>query len=339
MNKKLLEVKNLVVEYRLGTKIMRALDNISFSIKKGEVLGIAGESGCGKSSLGLAIMRLLPRAGKISQGKILFKERNLLRLSETEMNREIRGREIAMIFQNPLHALNPVFTIETQMVDIMRFNLRYQQLNINKKNISLKDRAIELLRETGLADPEERITDYPFQFSGGMKQRVMIAMAFISNPPLLIADEPTTALDVTIEAEILALIINLVNKYRNSVLYISHDLGVISEISDRVMIIYAGKIVEMADSRSLFDDPRHPYTRALLESLPGTKTHKGRLPTIPGCVPLLDKLPKGCSFHPRCPFVEEICKKNTPEFVKLAPNHWVACLREGKLGRRIKCFL
>lgn len=339
MNKKLLEVKNLVVEYQLGTKIARALDNISFSIKKGEVLGIAGESGCGKSSLGLAIMRLLPRAGKISQGKILFKERNLLRLSETEMNREVRGREIAMIFQNPLHALNPVFTIETQMVDIMRFNLRYQQLNINKKNISLKDRAIELLKETGLADPKERITDYPFRFSGGMKQRVMIAMAFISNPPLLIADEPTTALDVTIEAEILVLIKNLVNKYKNSVLYISHDLGVISEISDRVMIIYAGKIVEMTDSRSLFEDPQHPYTRALLESLPGTtKTRKGRLSTIPGRVPPLDKLPKGCSFHPRCTFVEEICKRNTPELVELTPNHWVACLREGKLGRRTKCF-
>ena len=338
MNKKLLEVKNLVVEYRLGTNIMRALDNISFTIKKGEVLGIAGESGCGKSSLGFAIMRLLPRAGKISQGKILFKERNLLKLSETEMNREIRGKEIAMIFQNPLHALNPVFTIETQMVDIMRFNFRYQQLYINKENSSLKDRAIELLKETGLADPEERITDYPFQFSGGMKQRVMIAMAFISNPPLLIADEPTTALDVTIEAEILTILKNLVNKYKNSILYISHDLGVISEISDRVMIIYAGKIVEMADSRSLFDDPRHPYTKALLESLPGTKIHKGRLPTISGSVPLLNKLPKGCSFHPRCLFVEEICKKNTPEFVELAPNHWVACLREGKLGRRTKCF-
>jgi len=339
MNKKLLEVKNLVVEYQLGTKIARALDNISFSIKKGEVLGIAGESGCGKSSLGLAIMRLLPREGKISQGEILFKERNLLKLSETELNREIRGREITMIFQNSLHALNPVFTIETQMVDIMRFNLRYQQLNINKKNISLKDRAIELLKETGLADPKERITDYPFQFSGGMKQRVMIAMAFISNPPLLIADEPTTALDVTIEAEILVLIKNLVNKYKNSVLYISHDLGVISEISDRVMVIYAGKIVEMADSRSLFEDPQHPYTRALLESLPGTaKTRKGRLSTISGYVPPLDKLPKGCSFHPRCTFVEEICKRNTPELVELTPNHWVACLREGKLGGRTRCF-
>jgi len=283
-------------------------------------------------------MRLLPRAGKISQGKILFNGRDLLRLSEEKMDRELRGKQIAMIFQDPQNALNPVFRIDTQMMDIMRFHSQHQQLNINKKKNSLKDKAIKLLKETGIGDPEERITDYPFQFSGGMKQRVMIAMAFTSNPYLLICDEPTTALDVTIEAQILELIKELAKKYKQSILYISHNLGVISEICDRVMIMYTGRVVEMADSRSLFEDPGHPYTRALLRSLPGDKFSKDRLPTIPGHVPPLYMLPKGCTFHPRCSLAGDNCNRNTPKLTEVTPNHWVACLEIDKARGETKCL-
>jgi peptide/nickel transport system ATP-binding protein len=246
------------------------------------------------------------------------------------MNREIRGREMAMIIQDPMHALNPVFTIRTQIVDVLSFH-KDQRLGAHRKGIQLRNEATKMLEEVGIADPTERLTDYPFQFSGGMIQRVMIAMAFSCNPSLLIADEPTTALDVTIEAQILVLLKGLVKRFGASVLYISHDLGVISEISDRVAVMYAGNIVEYADTSLLFEDPAHPYTEALLRCLPGANVRGKRLGTIPGSVPDLTERLIGCKFHPRCPYVMEICKEKPPTLLEIASGHSVACFRYEKI--------
>ncbi|HBG74888.1 MAG: hypothetical protein A2X25_07690 [Chloroflexi bacterium GWB2_49_20] len=326
MNDSLLRVRDLTVEYSTHKGIGNALDNINLDVREGQVLGLVGESGCGKTTLGLSIMRLLPRFGRVAQGEILFKERNLLDLPEKIMNKKIRGREIAMIIQDPLHALNPVFTIQTQIIDILRFH-KDRLLTTQWKGKQLRNKAINMLEEVGIADPLERLTDYPFQFSGGMIQRVMVAMAFNCNPSLLIADEPTTALDVTVEAQILELLKSLVKRYGASVLYISHDLGVISEISDRVAVMYAGNIVEYADTKLLFENPAHPYTEALLRCLPGAEVRGKRLGTIPGRVPDLTERPKGCKFNPRCPHVMEICKEKAPTMLDIASDHSVACFR------------
>lgn len=326
MNDSLLRVRDLTVEYSTHKGIGNALENINVDIREGQVLGLVGESGCGKTTLGLSIMRLLPRFGKIVRGKILFKEKNLLDLPERIMNKEIRGREIAMIIQDPLHALNPVFTIQTQISDILRFH-KDRQTTTHWKGKQLREKTLSMLDEVGIADPLERLTDYPFQFSGGMIQRVMVAMAFNCNPSFLIADEPTTALDVTVEAQILELLKNLVKKYGSSVLYISHDLGVISEISDQVAVMYAGNIVEYADTNLLFDNPAHPYTEALLRCLPGAEVRGKRLGTIPGRVPDLTERPKGCKFNPRCPHVMEICKEKTPKMLDIASGQSAACFR------------
>lgn len=324
MNERLLRVSDLTVEYSTRKGIGLALDNVNLDIREGEVLGLVGESGCGKTTLGLSIMKLLPRFGKIVKGEILLKGRNLLDLPERIMNKEIRGREIAMIIQDPMHALNPVFTIRTQITDVLRFH-NDRRFDPHGKQVQLKSEAAKMLEEVGIADPAERLTDYPFQFSGGMIQRVMVAMAFSCNPSLLIADEPTTALDVTIEAQILELLKSLVKRNGTSVLYISHDLGVISEISDRVAVMYAGNIVEYADTALLFENPQHPYTEALLRCLPGSEARGNRLGSIPGRVPELTERPKGCKFNPRCPYVMDICKERPPKLLEIASGHSVAC--------------
>jgi peptide/nickel transport system ATP-binding protein len=330
----LLGVHNLVVEYNLVGRRTRALNDVSFNVKKGKVLGVAGESGCGKSTLGLSIIGLLPKEAEIRGGKILFEERDLLKLSEERMNAEIRGRKISMIFQNPQTALNPVFRIETQMVDVLRF----QSIRRNREKptrIELRQRAIEQLKETGIADPAERITNYPFEFSGGMKQRVMIAMALSSDTALLIADEPTTALDVTIETQILELLRNMASRYGTSILYISHDLGVLSEISSELLVMYAGRILEWAPTRSILDQPRHPYSAALLEAMPGKHTKGGRLLSIPGQVPSFEEMPSGCPFHPRCPFSMAVCRRIIPSLVEVSPGHWSACLVDQLKGKQV----
>lgn len=330
----LLEVSNLTLDYDQGGRKMRALDGVGFTLDKGGVLGVAGESGCGKSTLGLAIIGLLPTIAEIRRGEIIFDGRDLLKLSEAQMDRKIRGQKISMIFQNPQNALNPVFKIETQMTDILRAQNKYQNQGSRKRRRNFRQQAIDQLKATGIAEPAERISNYPFEFSGGMKQRVMIAMALSSETMLLIADEPTTALDVTIEAQINTLIAELAAEYGTSILYISHNLGVLSELTDRVMIMYAGRIFEMGKTAVVLDNPRHPYSTALLESLPGRHTRGKRLLSIAGFVPPLDQLPAGCSFHPRCLFAEEICNQQVPSLIEVSAGHWSACLLDQQRGRR-----
>jgi oligopeptide/dipeptide ABC transporter ATP-binding protein len=334
MPEPLLEVSNLTLDYDLGNRKMRALDKVSFSLNRGEVLGVAGESGCGKSTLGLAIVRLLPRVAEIRRGEIIFDGRDLLKLSEEEMEQEIRGQKITMIFQNPQNALNPVFKIETQMITILRVQDRYQNSGKRKRRRDYRQQAIERLRSTGIADPSERISNYPFEFSGGMKQRVMIGMALSSGTSLLLADEATTALDVTIGAQINRLITNLAAEHGTAILYISHDLGILSEIADRIMIMYAGRIFEMGPTEAILGSPRHPYSVALLESLPGRQIRGKRLLSIPGFVPPLDRLPSGCSFHPRCRFAEPMCSQQVPPFIEVSKGHWSSCLLDQIRGRQ-----
>ncbi|NOZ69434.1 MAG: ABC transporter ATP-binding protein [Deferribacteres bacterium] len=335
MSEPLLEVSNLTLNYNLGSRKIRALDKVSFSLNRGEVLGVAGESGCGKSTLGLAIIRLLPRVAEIKRGEIIFEGTDLLKLSEEQMDRNIRGRKVTMIFQNPQNALNPVFRIETQMMDILRIQNKHKLSGTRKRRRDFKQEAIERLKVTGIADPEARISNYPFEFSGGMKQRVMIGMALSSGTSLLLADEATTSLDVTIEAQINRLITDLASQYGTSVLYISHNLGVLSEVADHIMIMYAGRVFEMGRTDDVFGSPRHPYSAALLKSLPGRRTRRNRLLSISGFVPPLDRLPPGCSFHPRCHFAKEMCRqKQTPPLIEVSKGHWSACLLDQKRGRQ-----
>jgi len=333
MKDPLLEVSNLTLDYRLGKRKMRALDRISFQLEKGEIMGVAGESGCGKSTLGLSIIKLLPKIAEIKRGAILFEGQDLLKISEKEMNRKIRGQKISMIFQNPQNALNPVFTIEKQMTDILKAQRQYKNKRLRSSKF-FREQAIERLRSTGIADPSARLSNYPYEFSGGMKQRVMIGMALSSGTSLLLADEATTALDVTIEAQINRLISDLAAQYGTSVLYVSHNLGVLAELADRIMIMYAGRIFELGTTEDVFDSPSHPYSAALLESLPSRQARGKRLLSIPGIVPPLDNLPQGCSFHPRCKFAEDICRKEVPPLEQVTDGHWSACFLDSKRGRK-----
>lgn len=318
---KVLDINNLIVEFSSRQGKARAIDNISFHINKGEIFGLVGESGSGKSTTGLAILRLLAKTGEIKNGEIIFEKDDLVRKNKRWINKNIRGNKISMVIQNPQNALNPVFTVGEQIIDVLKYN-NYMDKNRKK---SFKKKAIEILKEMGIADPEYRIDEYPHQFSGGMKQRVMLAMAFICNPSLLIADEPTTALDVTVEAQILKLLRGLVDKYETSVLYITHDLSVIHEVTDRTAVMYGGNIVEMAPTDKLFKNPAHPYTKGLLSCLPGKNKRDEILPTIKGKVPSLTELPKGCNFCERCDDSLSKCEKEEPEFIKIAKDHYISC--------------
>jgi oligopeptide/dipeptide ABC transporter ATP-binding protein len=315
----LIEVKNLRTSFFTPEGEVRAVDGVSLEIGEGKTLGLVGESGCGKSVTSLSIMRLVPSPpGRIVGGEILYRGRDLLKLSNEEM-RKMRGNEISMIFQEPMTSLNPVFTVGNQIGEAIRLHQ-----GLGKRETRAK--TIEMLRLVKIADAEARVDAYPHQLSGGMRQRVMIAMALSCNPSLLIADEPTTALDVTIQAQILELMKELQQRMGMALLLITHDLGVVAERADEVAIMYAGKIVERASAQAIFARPFHPYTVGLLNSLPGTGAKKKkRLDAIPGVVPSPLHLPNGCRFRDRCPKAQTICAETEPPLVEKEPGHFVAC--------------
>ena len=317
----LLEVKDLTVEFRSEQGCVRAVEGVSFDVEAGQTLGVVGESGCGKSVSALSVMRLIVRPGKIETGEIWFDNRNLLELSPKEMA-HIRGNRISMIFQQPTACLNPVYNTEYQLTEVYRIHQRLTR-KVGREH------ALDLLRQVGIPDPERRLKSFPHELSGGMAQRVMIAMALAAVPHLLIADEPTTALDVTIQAQILDLMRDLHSKLGTAIILITHDLGVVAEMASRVAVMYAGLIVEETDIRSLFRAPLHPYTVGLIGSVPVLGQVKDELDAIPGNVPNLIALPQGCRFTPRCKArVEnnlEICWEKNPELREVSPGHMVRC--------------
>jgi len=313
MSVPLLQIKDLEIKYHTREGILTAIHNASFAVNQAEILGVVGESGCGKSTVASAVMRLLPPNGEISGGQILFQGRDLCRLDQEAM-RQLRGKDMSMIFQDAMTSLNPVFTIEQQMVDAQKAQL---QLPRDGQQKTLKDRAVKMLERVGIPDPAQRIKEYPHQFSGGMRQRIMIAMALLSVPDLLVADEPTSALDVTLEAQILELILKLRDELGTAMLYITHDLGVIARLCDRVIVMYAGNIVESGGVYDIFDEPQHPYTQALLRSHPSHSLQEHRLRTIRGRVPSLRELPLGCKFAPRCDLAREVCQNVEPGFYQV----------------------
>jgi peptide/nickel transport system ATP-binding protein len=324
-----LEVRDLRTYFDTRDGTVKAVDGLSFSLYPGEVLGVVGESGCGKSVTSLSIMRLLPMPpARFASGSILYKGRNLLALGEGEM-RHIRGNEISMIFQDPMTSLNPVLTVREQLTEAI-------MLHQKQGAREALERAIEMLRLVHIPEPHHRVHEYPHQLSGGMRQRVMIAMALSCNPSVLIADEPTTALDVTIQAQILALMDELRDKLNTAIILITHDLGVVAETADRVLVMYAGRKVEEADVFSLFDHPLHPYTHGLMNSIPHIEELEGgrprlRLAEIPGIVPSLDQLPPGCTFADRCSFATDQCRADYPELEAKKPGHYAACWHSERL--------
>ncbi|HYR27342.1 MAG TPA: ABC transporter ATP-binding protein [Thermoanaerobaculia bacterium] len=322
----LLEVKNLRTTF-FGSdgKYVHAVDNVSFNVRRGEAVALVGESGCGKSVTAMSIMRLVASPGKISQGEIRFKGRDLTKLSEREM-RNVRGNDIAMIFQEPMTSLNPVFKIGDQVAEAIRIHRK-----VGKKEAWKQ--AGDMLEMVAISDPHKRLHDYPHQLSGGMRQRVMIAIALSCDPELLIADEPTTALDVTIQAQVMELLASLQKKLGLAILLITHDLGVVAEFCERIIVMYTGRVVEEAPVTSLFANPSHPYTRGLLRSLPSVvdavHTTPNRLATIKGMVPPISNLPSGCKFNPRCPDVMDICLGNEPALMPVTKGQAARCYLHG----------
>ena len=331
MQTPLLEIKDLVTVFDTARGRIKAVDGVSLQIHSGETLGVVGESGCGKTMLALSIMRLVPGNGKITNGEIIFSGQNLLTLSEEDM-RARRGSEISMIFQEPMTSLNPVLRVGEQIAEAIRLHRNLPA----KKALEL---SVDLLREVGIPDPQKRVRDYPHNLSGGMRQRVMIAMAMSCHPKLLLADEPTTALDVTIQAQILDLISSLKQKNNMAVIFITHDLGVIAQNAQKVAVMYAGKIVESAPVEALFAKPLHPYTEGLLESIPAVCAASGRkgeyLKTIPGTVPGLYDLTAGCRFQDRCPYAFADCQSKEPALAEIETGHFVSCWKyDGKNSLR-----
>ncbi|MGD9972049.1 MAG: ABC transporter ATP-binding protein [Desulfatirhabdiaceae bacterium] len=316
----MLAVKNLTICFRTPKGITRAVDNLSLSIAPGEVVGIVGESGCGKSVLALSIMGLLPMPpALVSGGEIVFKGQDLLKLSSNDL-RLLRGNQISMIFQEPMTALNPVFTVGNQLMEVFR-------IHGNLSRSEALERAIDMLTMVGVPAPDRRVKEYPYQLSGGMRQRVMIAMALAFRPALLLADEPTTALDVSIQAQILELMAALKKELGTAVLLITHDLGVVAEVTRRVAVMYTGRIMEEASTLDLFDHPLHPYTRGLMAAIPRADAsfETEALNEIVGVVPNLTDLPEGCHFAPRCPEVMDVCRAKTPDLETVNTGHRVAC--------------
>jgi oligopeptide/dipeptide ABC transporter ATP-binding protein len=319
-NGTLLRVENVSTHFLTEEGIVKAVQDVSFNIKEGKTFSIVGESGCGKSVTALTIMRLLAvPPGRIETGRVVFEGQDLLKLSEKQM-RQVRGNNIAMIFQEPTTSLNPVYTVGNQIAETIKLHQR-------KSASQAWADATEMLTKVGIPDPQQRVTEYPHQMSGGMRQRVMIAMAISCQPALLIADEPTTALDVTIQAQILDLLDELQSQYGMSILLITHDLGIVAERADDVAVMYASRIVEVADAQTLFAEPLHPYTKGLLRSLPRLGFAEKRLPTIPGVVPEPLHFPPGCKFHPRCPVGcrDPRCQSQEPQLRQVRENRSVAC--------------
>lgn len=325
MNNTLIQVKDLTIKFKTKEGLLTALDRVSFSLQRGKVVGLVGESGCGKSITSLAIMKLLDERYTQLEGEITFKDQNILELPDKKM-RHIRGNQISMIFQEPMTALNPIFTIGFQLEEVIK-------LHTNRKK-EARDLVIQMLKRVGIPRADKVVDEYPHQLSGGMRQRVVIAMALLCHPEILIADEATTALDVTIQAQVLSLISELIREYQTGVLFITHDLGVIAEIADEVCVMYAGRIVEQASVEELFERPMHPYTIGLLNSRPGLASKGEKLTCIPGMVPSLKNMPQGCAFSTRCSGVCERCKMEKPELVEVSKGHFVSCFpaQEGERG-------
>ena len=326
----ILDVAGLKTYFYTRAGIVRAVEDLSFTLKRGETLAIVGESGCGKSMTALSLMRLIPEPpGRIAAGSVVLEGRDLLKLDEESM-RQVRGNEISMIFQEPMPSLNPVLTVGNQIGETLRLHQRLPEAQI-------KARTIEMLRLVGIPEPEQRAREYPHQLSGGMRQRVMIAIALACNPKVLIADEPTTALDVTIQAQIINLMIDLQRELGTALILITHDLGVVAETAQRVIVMYAGRKVEQASVEAIFDRPMHPYTRGLLDSVPHLTSISGdeapeHLNEIPGMVPALSNLPQGCAFAPRCKFADDQCTAQYPPFERKGDGHWAACWHSDRLG-------
>ena len=314
----LLSVQDLKVYFHGNQRVARAVDGVSYEVRKGETVCLVGESGCGKTVSALTTLGLIPRPpGEIAGGQVLFKGQNLLDLGEEEM-RNIRGKRIAMVFQEPMTSLNPVFTIGDQIAEAIMVHEK-----VSKSE--MRQRCVQLLKDVGIPSPEERLADYPHELSGGQRQRVMIAMALACNPELVIADEPTTALDVTIQAQILNLFRELQRKRHMSLLYITHDLGVVATIADRIYVMYAGMIAEQGKAFEIFHNPSHPYTQGLLASLPNRAKRGTRLHSIPGTVPDPAYKPAGCAFHPRCNFALETCQSQLPDMCDYGKGHLSRC--------------
>jgi oligopeptide/dipeptide ABC transporter ATP-binding protein len=318
LSQTLLQVTDLRTYFFTEAGIVKAVDGVQFSVREGETLGLVGESGGGKTVSALSVLRIVPRPGKIVAGKILFDGANLLEKKESEM-RPIRGRQIAMIFQDPSSSLNPVLSIERQLREIV-----VEHERVTKREAMNK--VVEMFELVGIPEPETRIRGYPHEFSGGMRQRVAIARALLLRPRLLFADEPTTNLDVTIQAQVLDLMKSLRSKFHMSMVLITHDMGIVAEMAERVVVLYAGQVCEIADTRALYSRPRHPYTEALLGAVPRLDTRK-ELRVIPGSIPNLIEAPSGCRFHPRCTYARDICHQRVPTLEEVEPGHLVHCHR------------
>jgi len=320
MSDSVLEIKNLKTYFETSEGVVKAVDDVSFKVKRGKTLGLVGESGCGKSITAMSILRLVP-SERIVSGKVVFNGEDILSLPEKKM-RNIRGNKISMIFQEPMTSLNPVFTIGNQISEAVMVHQK-----ISKKEAL--EKSIEMLKLVGIGSPEKRVYEYPHQMSGGMRQRVMIAMAISCNPDVLIADEPTTALDVTIQAQILDLVSRLQSEIHMAMILITHSLGIVAENAEDMLVMYAGKVMEHGKVKEIFAHPSHPYTKGLLESLPQIDKagNRKRLSAIPGSVPDLKNLPKGCSFYPRCSFRVDACMEKTPELENLGMEHFSRCIR------------